>query len=89
MGAVLGENMKRRIMAAVLALVMVSGIFGCGKKDDSTSAVKASKDYVYRLEDIDLGKLEEAVSYLEDMDDMAAIFMGMGIAGRRTGRITA
>ncbi len=56
MGAVLGENMKRRIMAAVLALVMVSGLFGCGKKDNSTSAVKASKDYVYRLEDIDLGE---------------------------------
>lgn len=32
MGAVLGENMKRRIMAAVLALVMVSGLFGCGKR---------------------------------------------------------
>ncbi|MDE6202753.1 MAG: extracellular solute-binding protein, partial [Lachnospiraceae bacterium] len=54
MGAVLGENMKRRIMAAALILLLALGFSGCGKKDDSASMVKASRDYVYRLEEIEL-----------------------------------
>lgn len=46
--------MKRRIMAAALALVLALGFSGCGKKDDNAAAMKVSKDYVYRMEEIDL-----------------------------------
>ena len=54
MGGALGVNMKRRIMAAALALVLALGFSGCGKKDDNAAAMKVSKDYVYRMEEIDL-----------------------------------
>lgn len=46
--------MKKKIIMTSLVLLITAGLFGCGKKTDGNSAsAMASKDYVYKMEEMD------------------------------------
>lgn len=69
--------MKKSVILGVLLCLMAAGLWGCGKKkEDGAQTGLASKDYVYRMEDLDLkeaGQLfrsgEDIYAYGSDWQD--------------------
>lgn len=57
--------MKKRIFTLAMAILMAAGLFGCGKKNDTQETKgTASKDYVYKMEKLDIGAGDKDISYL-------------------------
>lgn len=58
--------MKKKLIAFAMASLMAVSLFGCGKKEETqgTTKVSASKDYVYKMEKLDIGEKDDSVDYL-------------------------
>ncbi len=58
--------MKKKLIAFALASLMAVSLFGCGKKNEEqgTTKVSASKDYVYKMEKLDIGEKDDSIAYL-------------------------
>lgn len=60
--------MKKGIILLVLISLMAAGLWGCGKKKEGgTSAGAASKDYVYRMEDLEVKAARQIARSGEDI----------------------
>ncbi len=60
-----GIVMKRKVVVFALISLIAASLFGCGKKGgEQGTNVSASKDYVYRMEKLDIGTGEENINYL-------------------------
>lgn len=57
--------MKQKIIVTGLILLILIGLCGCGKKSgDSSSLTMASKDYVYKMENLDFYKEDQYINQL-------------------------
>ncbi len=65
-----GIVMKRKVVVFALVSLMAASLFGCGKKGgEQGTDVSASKDYVYRMEKLDIGTAEENINNLASVGD--------------------
>lgn len=65
MAAFLGGIMKQKIIITTLILLILAGLCGCGKKsEDSNSQAMASKDYIYKMEDLGFDQESQYVNQL-------------------------
>lgn len=58
--------MKKKLIAFSLILLMMVSLFGCGKKNETqgTQQAAVSKDYVYKMEKLNIGTEDKTVDYL-------------------------
>lgn len=62
--------MKKKIIVTGMVLLLIAGLCGCGKKTEGDSTSKtASKDYVYKMEDLDYFDEDRYVSQLVKSGD--------------------
>ena len=60
--------MKKRVILLTLIFLMTACFWGCGeKKQSGTTAGTASKDYVYRMEDLDVKAVRQISRSGEDI----------------------
>ena len=57
--------MKKKLIVGALLLIMVTGLFGCGKKEGTGQKIAAaSRDYVYQMKQMDLNTEDLVVNNL-------------------------
>ncbi|MBD5546898.1 MAG: extracellular solute-binding protein [Lachnospiraceae bacterium] len=97
MAGFLGKRKKKNVILVVWILLMMICFVGCGKKKtDTTEAATMSKDYVYKIQDVDLGKENQNInqifrageliyaygySWLDDGSSRAVIFFELNEDG--------
>lgn len=57
--------MKKKIFLAGIVLLIIAGLCGCGNKSENSSTIRtASKDYIYKMEDLDYFSEDQYISSL-------------------------
>lgn len=63
-----GIGMKKRVFLLALVFLMAAGLWGCGrKKEDGATAKTVSKDYVYRMKDLEIVAARQITRVGEDI----------------------
>ena len=65
MAGLLKRGLKKSIILLTMASLAVIGFAACGKKEaDDPQAAAVSKDYVYRMQDVDLGVKDQNINQI-------------------------
>lgn len=70
MAGLLKRRLKKSIILLAIASLAVIGFAACGKKTaDDPQAAAASKDYIYRMRDVDLGEKDQNINQIVHAGD--------------------